>query len=44
MLGEKTNGSSLDLKNPFDFEAIIYSLPLSSFKSNILMLFDKQIF
>ena len=30
------NGSSLDLSNSFDFQAVIYSGALSSFKSNIL--------
>ena len=38
MLGETAlkSSSSLDLISPFDFQAVKYSVRLSSFKSNIL--------
>ena len=38
MLGKKApcNGISLDLKKPFDFQPITYSVPLSLFNSNVL--------
>ena len=38
------NGSSLDLSNSFDFQAVIYSGALSSFKSNILNVGWKQMY
>ena len=34
--GNMSNRRNLDLNNHFDFHALIYSVPLSSFTSNVL--------